>query len=130
MRICKECGKEIPKKAYKNKMFCNLTCRTRFNSRNYYSSMKDDLNYKDKKKKYFKKWYKNNYEHFKDLVRVPNKLRARERVKERLKKGLCIYCGKQKPQIKNNRTLRGCERCVNLHREYDRNRYKRENGNV
>ncbi|MEM4270827.1 MAG: hypothetical protein QXO70_01885 [Candidatus Pacearchaeota archaeon] len=80
-----------------NKIFCSMTCRTRFNAKLRYTRLKDDPQYKRKSKEYFKVWLEKNRAHFNELVREPNRLYQQKKRQELMAKGLCLRCGRNKP---------------------------------
>lgn len=73
MKICKHCGKELIKKPAQKRLnpkriFCNDTCRTRFNSYTRFISLRNDDDYRNRKSVNFKKWYKTNKQSQKERV--------------------------------------------------------------
>ena len=112
---CPICGKEFIQRAVgtiNERKFCSVSCRAKFNARVKYEFEKDNPEYKQKRKEYFKKWRKENREHFNDLVREPNRIRSSENYKKFDKLGLCVRCGKER----DNTNSKTCKKCYELKR--------------
>ncbi len=58
MRLCESCNKIIPLDCRKNKIYCSDECGNRKRANIYHLRFKYDESYKEKRKIYFKKWYK------------------------------------------------------------------------
>lgn len=93
MRRCKKCKKVITGR--KDKMFCNNTCQTRYNSRKYYQKHKSDPEFKLKRQNLLNKWISKHRERFNELCRENNKLQSRRRRKLWRRLGLCVSCGRK-----------------------------------
>lgn len=91
---CLRCGKKFEAREIgQPKKFCSALCRTRFGAIKRYNRLKNNKEYQDKQKEFFRKWRTENREHFNDLCREPNKLYQRRLKNERRDKGCCISCG-------------------------------------
>ena len=93
-RKCLQCGL-ILEGNYKKK-FCSKRCLATFAASKSYHKNKDNPEYKAKRKKYFNAWRVKNREHFNSLLREPNRIRYHKLREERLNKGLCLKCGKER----------------------------------
>jgi len=45
-------------------MFCSRECGLQYRSKKRYNQLKNNKDFKEKRKKYFNKWYQNNKEEF------------------------------------------------------------------
>lgn len=114
---CKYCGKKTGKCKYDTgyKKYCNFRCRTRYNA--WKTWRKNRCNPAFKKDKYdrLKAWIENNREHFRDLVREPNRIRARMRFHKFSRLGLCHTCGSKR----EDKMKKSCLKCLIKRRKYD-----------
>lgn len=55
---CVQCGDSFLEK--ERKRFCSKKCRTRFNSAKRYNRLKDNVDFKEERKKVMREWYKEN----------------------------------------------------------------------
>ena len=104
---CLYCGKKFKIKYDKLRKYCGPTCCSRHHARIKYTEKKDDPEYKRKNQEYFKKWLEKNRVHFNDLMREPNKLRARANRIYRTKNNLCRVCGSKLI----NDSHKNCDKC-------------------
>lgn len=119
---CPHCGADfVTKPRAIPKKFCSEKCRTRYNSRIRYSLVKDTDEYKNYRKEYFPKWLDNNRSHFNDLCRDRSRIGAHNRYIERVKKGLCAYCGGIKEEERKNKRI--CIACSKKAQVYEK-RYR------
>lgn len=121
-KACLYCGNEIERERTRSN-FCNRKCYDNYRyshnenfrrkhieiSKNYARTHRNNPEFKAKRKREFRNWINrdNNRQHYNELVRESNKIRAKERHAERTARGLCIYCGSELP----NRDFRTCETC-------------------
>jgi hypothetical protein len=109
--VCPNCGKEFIKRGMgtsNEKNYCSFLCRSRCYAKIYADFNREfSEEYRNKKKAYFDKWRKENREHFNDLLREPNRIRAKKEYDEWNEKGLCTSCGKER----DNPNLKSCIRC-------------------
>ena len=70
----------------------------RKNQKEYYNRMKDNPEYKAKRKAFFKSWLSKpeNRKRFNELLREKNRQRALDRRKRFKAEGLCLHCGKKR----------------------------------
>lgn len=105
--ICKGCKKESFK-TNRIKLFCSEQCRANANSKKrYHKVLKNDPEYKRKRKIYFRNWLENNRQHFNELMREPNRKRNHERYYYFDKKNLCVNCGKKR-DVENRKKCFDC----------------------
>lgn len=112
MSICLRCGKILEPLGGKDKTnpsrkFCDVTCRTKYNSKLYYEKNKNKQEYLKKKREYLRKWVNENRKHFNELVREKNRVFQKKQVEERKLKGLCLRCGKKR----ENKKFKTCSAC-------------------
>ncbi len=115
---CPFCNKEFVTRGVgtvNERKFCSVTCRSRFNARVGYEFIKDNPEYKQKKKEYFSKWRKENREHFNDLVREPMRIKRKENYHKWDKLGLCTNCGKKR----DNPNSKVCNKCYKTKCSYN-----------
>ena len=113
---CPLCGKKFTLKGVgtiNEKKFCSISCRTRFNAKVDYNLKKNNPEYKQKRKEYFKKWRLENREHFNDLVREPNRIKSFEKYHKFDALGLCVLCGKDRDNPKS----KVCIKCYKLRKK-------------
>ena len=128
-KTCQECNKEYKTTSSKS-LFCGSKCRNNWYYKNIpkykrmrkaYSKEHGAVYYKKNKKKiqkYHTNWRKENREHFNSLVREPSRIYQEKIREERRKKKLCICCGKNPVDEKED-----CNKCRKRHNLLQRNRY-------
>jgi hypothetical protein len=103
---CKGCiRKFIP--VSKKQLFHSHKCNTRYHSLKRYYRLRENPEFKKKRKNNFRKWINKNRNHFNDLCRERNKINQRRLRKERIKKGLCYCCGGER----EDKAYKSCEKC-------------------
>jgi ribosomal protein L40E len=125
--LCLACGTALPPKAEgarKSSRFCSKSCYNRYlynnnesyqlqrrtYAYNYYMKHKSEPEYKEKQKVKWKQWVVDNKEHFNALMRIYNKKRSYRVYHERQNAGMCVYCGKVRPELGRI----GCIPCVDI----------------
>lgn len=93
--------------------FCGYKCRTRYYARKRYNKLKHDPKFRKANVVRSSKWIKENYEHFKDLVREPNRIRTAKLLKFRHENHLCIYCN---VKLNDDYKKKSCEHCLEIRR--------------
>ena len=111
---CPACGKEFIKRGEgtsNEKKYCSFLCRSRFYAKAYAAFNREfSEEYRNKKKAYFEKWRKENREHFNDLVREPNRIKAKINYDKWDSAGLCTSCGSKR----DNPNSKTCRRCYEV----------------
>ncbi len=112
MVICQSCNQEIPLNDRKGRIYCNPKCGNRKRANIYYLKFKKDKKYRERRKNYFKNWYKkseNKEKIFKSIYKYyknnPEKWVERgyvNRNKEKIWRILgrfCKVCGNEATEI-------------------------------
>ena len=126
MMKCLYCKGEVESKQDRiiPKKFCSRTCSMKYFSKQRYLRIKNTKEFKQERKKYFKKWLEKNREHFNDIVRPKARDYQNKKYHYRINNGLCIHCG---GKIEKERLPhRECFKCNKMIKE----EYAKKHGSI